>query len=227
MIDIRNFMEQELQNNIFDHVIRRNDNHHPLHVLQERNHRIEFESNNNDINHTNPNYRRRRQANHTNFDNHLINGLTRRYDHDVQRQMEYASARNNIHHLVSIQNNNNNDEHQQRTTMRRITIQNIVPSFNSNHNTIDDQNFENVPRGISQMEIEQRTHSFIIKEKETLSQENQVCAICQMDFEKDDPVRQLSLICTHIFHKDCIDRWMKEQQPTCPVCRKNIIDMDI
>lgn len=232
MINVCNWMEQELQNNLFCRVIGRNDNHHPLRVLQERNHRIELECNNhdddiNDINNSN------RRRGHTNFDhNFMINGLaaaTRRYrNNNIQIGVEQASTRRNgpYHFLVSVQNNDNNRQ-QQRQTMRRMAIQEniLLPLF---HHPIYENdnvsNLENVPRGISQMEIEQRTHSFTIKEKETLGQENQACAICQMDFKKDDSVRQLSLICTHLFHKDCIDRWMREQQPTCPVCRKNIID---
>lgn len=42
------------------------------------------------------------------------------------------------------------------------------------------------------------------------------CAICLCDFEGNDEVRVL--VCSHIFHSECIDRWCLKQA-ICPICR--------
>ncbi|VDK42284.1 unnamed protein product [Anisakis simplex] len=49
--------------------------------------------------------------------------------------------------------------------------------------------------------------------------ENERCTVCLVDFETDDSVR--SLPCAHIFHVDCIDRWLVYNKK-CPVCRLDI-----
>ena len=43
------------------------------------------------------------------------------------------------------------------------------------------------------------------------------CAVCMMEFEKDQEVSELK--CNHIFHKDCVMKWLKEYNYKCPVCR--------
>jgi len=207
-MNIHGIVENEIQNSLFNYVIGRNDNRHPLRLLEERN---ELELNNN---------------------NNINN--RRRHENNTSLQVEQLPL---VQHDISIQNLNNNPS---RRGIGRIAIHTVVPN-NGAHNHVNNlfqfgfddntneffSSLEDVPRGISQMEIEQRTHSFIIKERKILSEENKTCAICQNDFENGDKVRQLSLICSHIFHKECIDRWMTEQQPTCPICRKNIMDTDM
>ena len=43
------------------------------------------------------------------------------------------------------------------------------------------------------------------------------CTICQQDFE--DGVRIRTMRCLHMFHKECIDRWLTKQNGSCPVCK--------
>jgi hypothetical protein len=45
------------------------------------------------------------------------------------------------------------------------------------------------------------------------------CSICQEDYKLKEYKRELS--CKHIFHKKCIDKWLKNNL-SCPYCRKNI-----
>jgi hypothetical protein len=50
-----------------------------------------------------------------------------------------------------------------------------------------------------------------------------VCSVCQSNYLINEFVRTLP-ICKHMFHKRCIDPWIKRNQnPTCPVCREFII----
>ncbi|KAK8805512.1 hypothetical protein WA158_002168 [Blastocystis sp. Blastoise] len=47
------------------------------------------------------------------------------------------------------------------------------------------------------------------------------CAICLDDFNDTDMVKVLP--CHHIFHSDCIDKWLIEDKPDCPTCRHPIL----
>lgn len=45
------------------------------------------------------------------------------------------------------------------------------------------------------------------------------CPICQEEFEPGDDIVQLT--CHHIFHKDCIKKWLKINK-TCPICKVQV-----
>lgn len=47
-----------------------------------------------------------------------------------------------------------------------------------------------------------------IQGKSLMSKENNSCAVCLCDIDLNDFCRKT--ICNHIFHKDCIDPWMKQ-----------------
>ncbi|XP_007041380.2 PREDICTED: RING-H2 finger protein ATL65 [Theobroma cacao] len=46
------------------------------------------------------------------------------------------------------------------------------------------------------------------------------CAVCLLEFEDDEYVRTLP-VCSHAFHVDCIDAWLKSHA-NCPLCRAGI-----
>eukprot|EP00249_Psilotum_nudum_P001871 c14608_g1_i2 orf=366-908(+) len=48
------------------------------------------------------------------------------------------------------------------------------------------------------------------------------CAVCLCDFHEGQEVRQLPC-CWHVFHKDCIDRWLDHDQNSCPLCRSSLL----
>lgn len=49
--------------------------------------------------------------------------------------------------------------------------------------------------------------------------EGEKCAICLGDYEEDEEVKTLP--CTHMFHTECVDRWLKVNR-TCPFCKQSI-----
>ncbi|XP_059282618.1 probable E3 ubiquitin-protein ligase XERICO [Lycium barbarum] len=43
------------------------------------------------------------------------------------------------------------------------------------------------------------------------------CSVCLTDFEPDAEINHLS--CGHVFHKLCLEKWLKYWNVTCPLCR--------
>ncbi|CAL5205068.1 unnamed protein product [Lathyrus oleraceus] len=57
-------------------------------------------------------------------------------------------------------------------------------------------------------------------EKErVISGEDAVCCICIANYENDDELRELP--CSHLFHKDCVDKWLKINA-LCPLCKREV-----
>ncbi|MCO5611377.1 hypothetical protein L7F22_065630 [Adiantum nelumboides] len=48
------------------------------------------------------------------------------------------------------------------------------------------------------------------------------CSVCLQEFHKDQEVRLLPF-CRHLFHRGCLDRWLEQEQLTCPVCRSSLV----
>lgn len=58
--------------------------------------------------------------------------------------------------------------------------------------------------------------------------EETCCAVCLNQIKMEDEVREL-MNCDHIFHRECIDRWLdhdldnNNHNPTCPLCRAPLL----
>jgi hypothetical protein len=48
-----------------------------------------------------------------------------------------------------------------------------------------------------------------------------VCAICQMEWEDGEIVRQLPG-CGHVFHRECIDEWLLHSSTCCPIDKTDL-----
>eukprot|EP01018_Ginkgo_biloba_P015029 Gb_04301 [translate_table: standard] len=48
------------------------------------------------------------------------------------------------------------------------------------------------------------------------------CAVCLDDFQMRDQVRELPR-CPHVFHRDCIDSWIRLLNTVCPLCRSSLV----
>ncbi|XP_058744609.1 RING-H2 finger protein ATL11-like [Vicia villosa] len=47
------------------------------------------------------------------------------------------------------------------------------------------------------------------------------CAVCLNEFEDDETLRLIP-VCSHVFHRECIDAWLLHHS-TCPVCRADLV----
>eukprot|EP01063_Lacrimia_lanifica_P018396 TRINITY_DN25317_c0_g1_i1.p1 TRINITY_DN25317_c0_g1~~TRINITY_DN25317_c0_g1_i1.p1 ORF type:complete len:317 (+),score=28.05 TRINITY_DN25317_c0_g1_i1:82-1032(+) len=77
-------------------------------------------------------------------------------------------------------------------------------------------------RGAEVERIEGNSGRFILDDKAKLTDENRKCAVCLMEFEDGEELRALP--CLHLFHSDCVDKWLKENA-ACPTCRADLADM--
>jgi hypothetical protein len=50
--------------------------------------------------------------------------------------------------------------------------------------------------------------------------EQDLCVICQQNYKEDDLIRQLP--CHHYYHQACIDPWLTEFSPKCPLCKCDV-----
>jgi len=51
---------------------------------------------------------------------------------------------------------------------------------------------------------------------------NEECVICWGAFEKESEIVKLTCNDKHYFHSDCIERWIKQGNNSCPLCREPI-----
>ncbi|KAK5969314.1 RING-type domain-containing protein [Trichostrongylus colubriformis] len=79
---------------------------------------------------------------------------------------------------------------------------------------------EPLPVGASPQDIEKCTEKMnFIKDVEVPENEIERCTVCLCEFETGEEVRNLR--CTHIFHVNCIDKWLVYNKK-CPVCRLDV-----
>ncbi|KJH45086.1 zinc finger, C3HC4 type [Dictyocaulus viviparus] len=79
---------------------------------------------------------------------------------------------------------------------------------------------EPLPVGASPQDIEKCTEKIsFIKDLEVPENEQERCTVCLCEFETGEEVRNLR--CTHIFHVNCIDKWLVYNKK-CPVCRLDV-----
>ncbi|GJS04715.1 probable E3 ubiquitin-protein ligase XERICO [Tanacetum coccineum] len=66
--------------------------------------------------------------------------------------------------------------------------------------------------------IEQNNPTSIYKATGTEPKE---CSVCLSVLDHGDEIRKLK--CKHTFHKVCVDKWLEQDRPTCPICRSLVL----
>ncbi|GLJ55440.1 hypothetical protein SUGI_1190420 [Cryptomeria japonica] len=66
--------------------------------------------------------------------------------------------------------------------------------------------------------IRQRLPVIRFGERVSEMEEEIFCTVCLSSFEEEDQIRLLCN-CSHIFHRDCLDKWIDHHHKNCPLCR--------
>ena len=78
-------------------------------------------------------------------------------------------------------------------------------------------------QGLTRHELRQlKTRKLKAEDMKKKTGEDGSCPICFGEFTSGDQVRDLET-CDHLFHKKCIDQWLK-LNANCPLCRSNVRD---
>ncbi|KAK3281740.1 hypothetical protein CYMTET_10494 [Cymbomonas tetramitiformis] len=77
-------------------------------------------------------------------------------------------------------------------------------------------------KGLTEEQIDALPHRRLT-EQEITSMDDAACVICIEDMEAGEQARELP--CTHVFHTECIDRWLLLNS-TCPRCRESLTESD-
>jgi E3 ubiquitin-protein ligase RHA2 len=52
------------------------------------------------------------------------------------------------------------------------------------------------------------------------SEEDVECSVCLCKIEEGDEIRVLR--CNHMYHRECMDKWIAFKNNTCPLCRESL-----
>ena len=113
-------------------------------------------------------------------------------------------------HLNNVYLNNFRDED---------NIVNINFNFFNRENENNTINNERVLRSLPVFKIDEKFMEVSEKE-ENKNEQFQKCVICMEKYIINDEVKTLP--CFHLFHKECIDHWLKAGKDSCPICKNKI-----
>ncbi|XP_038902378.1 probable E3 ubiquitin-protein ligase RHA4A [Benincasa hispida] len=63
-----------------------------------------------------------------------------------------------------------------------------------------------------------RTYEELQRNDDDRPKEEEICSICLMEFAREDSVYELP-DCKHVYHFNCIEKWLERNRFTCPLCR--------
>ena len=134
---------------------------------------------------------------------------------------ELESDDDNMPELEELPNNNTNNETLTFPLGTNHGIQiplddhwnanSFLQNFLNIMNLQNPQNMEDVRATLGE-DGEKEIKHYKLKEKL-----DGTCSVCMMELEKDQEVSELK--CKHVFHKDCIMKWLKDYNYKCPICR--------
>ncbi|KAH7037051.1 uncharacterized protein B0I36DRAFT_380354 [Microdochium trichocladiopsis] len=124
---------------------------------------------------------------------------------DHQRQGDDSLQAQSLQQLDTIRDSTDQDSSGSHTVLSQA-----LPTFSKSRQTSS-----------SETAIKASDSGQVVRIKEAVScQSNSSCSICTEDLIEGEHVRRLP--CTHIFHPPCIDHWLRERAPTCPLCRLDL-----
>ena len=169
-------------------------------------------------------------SNDDNIDmDNLTEQVLKEQENQIQKKNQTQKSKTERKRQINLQNRFNNKYNKFKFNNQNNLNINNNNNFVDNYLRISNMSYEellnlenkigNVNKGLNQQEInklgEEIYNSFLNMTDSTTN-----CIICLSDFINGDKIRYLK--CSHFFHKDCIDNWLKLQKK-CPTCNQEII----
>ena len=148
-------------------------------------------------------------------------------NNNYQENEEYLELQNYYLNLKSKENNDNlNFELKEKNIFNNINLENnflflkelkkLKNELNKNYKTFIKINNNN--NNFNKKEIKQ----FKYNNKKDLNYNQNKCCICLNLIDINDKLLVINN-CNHIFHKNCLNKWLLEKKH-CPICRNKIIN---
>lgn len=142
------------------------------------------------------------------FYTYLDPGLSRRMSYSEYIRNRQRQRRNRIY-TSSIRYNNNTYSNLHTGVPYGLQMD---PTTYLNRNA-----FEIIDRPVTITTLKNLLSKSIVKINK---EDDLICAICQDDIEKDTCIIR-ELECTHVYHIECIDKWLSIKNE-CPMCKNTI-----
>lgn len=122
--------------------------------------------------------------------------------------------------LLNIKDNIEND----MTIIKNILYNSIINQNNIinliNNFIIPVINIENEYESVKLTVSKEEINKLPLKNFYEIKTDEKTCSICLEDFIQECKIREIN--CKHLFHSECIDKWLFENNYKCPICRENI-----
>jgi len=145
---------------------------------------------------------------HLNLSIYEINNI-REQDEENEEQDEENEEQDEEQDREQDEENEEQYEEQDRE-QDTILIEYFINFFNEFFNI---NNLEDVKMVLNENDL----NNISEKKYSEISTEFNTCSICLDELSKDNIIRQLN--CNHIYHKECIDKYLLEYSYKCPICR--------
>ena len=123
---------------------------------------------------------------------------------------------NNLNNIIYNKENSENEFSDDETSIKNMSVDEIIEDlFMKEKNINNDINYK---RSLVISKLEEFKYKYLEKH---LNRKEKECSICLEEFKELDRVKLFSCR-QHIFHKDCIMKWLLDKD-ICPLCKKPII----
>ena len=110
--------------------------------------------------------------------------------------------------------NSNNQNHWINNPVNHGSLVSVINNLVSNPISINGQSLQNVVVSMDDKDIDKLNS---VKLESNLDSN---CSICMGQMENGEMVT--NLVCSHTFHTDCIQPYLKEYNYKCPICRTEL-----
>ena len=157
-------------------------------------------------------------------ENLIRNSLTRLVEESKKKKLlqnkkfMYLNNKKEINHSESKYNDSINFENESSddTSFDEMSVDEIIENLFMKENYIN--NDKNHKRSLVINKLEEFKYKYC---KKHMNRNEKECAICFEEFNEFDRVKLFSCK-QHIFHKECIMKWLLNKD-YCPLCKKTII----